>query len=345
MNNNSQVLTTTQVSESGNHYIVFNLKDKQYAVNIEYVIEVINFPEIEIPQNTPLGIIGILKYNGTVINVIDLCPLLGFETSKFSINNQLIITCCNGVFYALHTEKIINISDFDLKYIHPLPFNSDNSILKEVYKVDNNSSVNIIEPKSIEFLINKNIQSDVRTNYSEFFPDDEKSSQIFKMRTIHNENIKEMFSFPVNYSANQYILFQCGNQNFYLDLKYVKEFISLKRLNITKLPYTQDFIMGIINVKGDFLVVIDLKRFLNNEKSEIKEGSKLIIAEGKNFNIALLVDEIKHIKNLKNIYSLNNSNFSSEYISFEFTENNQLFSILNFEKIINDERIYINTSK
>jgi purine-binding chemotaxis protein CheW len=153
-----------------------------------------------------------------------------------------------------------------------------------------------------------------------------------------------MFTFPLNINTNnQYILFTLDNQNYFLDLKHVKEFTSIKRLNITTLPYTKDYIKGIINLKGDFLIVIDLKRFLNNETSQLAEGSKLIVVLGKNFNIALLVDDIKNIKNLTN-NQIRNPEYtgSSEYISNEFVEDGQLYNILNFDKFINDDKLYIN---
>ena len=163
-----------------------------------------------------------------------------------------------------------------------------------------------------------------------------------RIRANQQKITQDVFSFPVNLKTiNQYILFTLDNQNYYLDLKYVKEFVSVKRLNITKLPYTQDYIRGIVNVKGEFLIVVNLMKFLNNDAADTAEGTKLIIAEGKNYNIAFLVDEIKYIKNLKNLLQ---SQFNNEkgYITSEFMDEGILYSILNFEKIVNDERLYIN---
>ena len=143
-------------------------------------------------------------------------------------------------------------------------------------------------------------------------------------------------------TINQYILFSLDKSNYYLDLKYVKEFTTLKRLNITKLPYTKEFIKGIINLRGEFLVVVDLEKFLNENSTKQKETTKLIIVEGKNFNIGLLVDDIKYIKDLKNVQKTTMYTGNSKYIYSEFIEEDVLYSILNFEKIINDEKIYIN---
>ncbi len=88
---------------------------------------------------------------------------------------------------------------------------------------------------------------------------------------------------------------------------------------------------------------MDLKKFLHNQSSTYNESSKLIITEGKNFNLALLVDDIKYIKTLKNITPDNTqTSAATNYIYSEIMEENELRSIINFEKIVNDERLYIN---
>jgi chemotaxis signal transduction protein len=65
-------------------------------------------PQIDIPENTPVGVIGILNYNDVMIKVVDLCPFLGFETQPFSINNQLIIVCVKGQYFAVQADSIVN---------------------------------------------------------------------------------------------------------------------------------------------------------------------------------------------------------------------------------------------
>ena len=344
MNNNYSIMLSSEINNINEYFIVFILKGKQYAINIQHVMEVINIPEIEVPSKAPKSIIGIFNYNGLMIKAIDLCPFLGFEPSTFSINNQLIITIVDGNCFAIHTEKIENITQLSSQNIQAIPYEMDDSILKEVYKAEDNS-INIVDIYSVNKLITENHSNNSNINYIDLFPVDEKSQQILKIRTQQNKSAQEVFSFPFNLNTmNQYILFTLDNHNYYLDLKFVKEFIYIKRLNITKLPYTQDFIKGIINLKGDFLVVVDLKRFLNNDINTIHEGSKLIIAKGKDFNIAFLVDEIKFIKNLKNIDSYKTFAENSKYIFSEFMEDGKLYSILNFEKIINDDRLYINVN-
>ena len=340
--NNYALTSTTNIRNSNDYYIVFYLNEKQYAINIKNVLEVINIPEIEIPIVAPESIIGMFNYNGQMIKTVDICPYLGFETSNFTINHQLIITVIEDSCFAIHTEKIINILQLEAENIQDLPFNIEDSILNKVYKSDD-SAINIIDIQTLNRLLSREHQKEGKINYSNLFPSDDKSKQILSIRAQQNKKVQEVFSFPFDLNTvNQYILFTLDNNNYYLDLKYIKEFTSLKRLNITKLPYTKEYIKGIVNLKGDFLVVIDLKKFLNNEAINSIEPTKLIVVEGKNFKVAFVVDDIKYIKDLKNIQRTNMYSTNSKYIYSEFIEEGELYSILNFEKIINDEKIYIN---
>lgn len=344
MNNN--YLTTAAFFENENkyaNYLVFCVNSKQYALHVTNVIEVINLPQVDIPTNTPLGVIGIINYNDVMIKVVDICPFLGFETQPFDLTNQLIIVCVKGQYFAIRVDSIINISQFEAKDIHPIPFKTETSILGNVFKTTS-EMISIVDIEKVDELLEKNENELGSINYEQLFPNDEKSLKILSIRAEHIKKHSDIFSFPVNINSNnQFILFTLENQNYYLDLKYVKEFNSIKRLNITKLPYTQPFIRGIVNLKGDFLIVIDLKKFLNNNAASAADGSKLIIVNGKNFNIALLVDDIKYIKNLKNSQITNKTMTStSDYVSGEFVEDDILYNVLNFEKFINDERLYIN---
>lgn len=341
--NNNYAITFSSINEDKNtYYIVFTLKEKQYALNIQNIIEVINIPEIEIPSKAPESVIGIFNYNGMMIKTIDLCHYLGFEPSNFTINNKLIIALVNDNCFAIHAERIENIIQINAENIQPIPFELNNSVLSAIYKTED-KSINIVDINILNRLLSGNNSNISKLDYASLFPTDEKSQQILKIRTKQNYSNQEVFSFPFNVnSLNQYILFQLDNNNYYLDLKHIKEFISIKRLNITKLPYTQDFIKGIISVRGEFIVVIDLKRFLNDTANDIQEGSKLIVVECNGFNLAFLVDEIKYIKNLNNNVTSKQTLTTSKYIYSEFVEEDELYGILNFDKIVNDERLYIN---
>lgn len=340
--NNGYSFPVAEAQSLDKYFIIFTLKNKKYAINIYNVVEVINMPKIEIPEITPKGIIGIFNYNGLVIKAVDLCPFLGFSASSFDLNNKMIIVYINEEYFAIHTDNIETISKFEEEKIQNMPYLSEKSLLKQIYKTES-ENIHIINSDVLyEILLNKENQTS-EINYGTLFPKDEKAKQILSLRAKNYWEADDIFSFPVDLqTSKQYILFIIDNQNYYMDIKYVKEFISIKRLNIIKLPYTQEYTAGIVSVKGEFLVVINLNKFLDKEsKNEIK-GGKLIVVEGRDFNIAFLVDDIKYIRNLKDISKSKIYSSNDDYVYAEFMEEGILYSILNFEKILNDERLYIN---
>lgn len=341
MNNNYPVTTENTKSASDEYFIVFSLRNKSYAINIKNVIEVINMPPIEIPETMPKGITGFFNYKGIIIKTVDLCPLLGFESNKYNINSKLIIINIQGTCLAIHTDTIINIFSFENSHIHKIPYSVENSILKNVYE-NGNESICIIDNENLNNILESDTKKTGSINYIELFPDDKEPKNILELRNTHI--IEEQSSYAFNFNLiteNQYILFTLNDRRFYIDLKYIKEFSTTRRYKITKLPYTPSYIKGLVNIKGDFLIVIDLKLFLDMEDTTTSKNSKLIILDKKEFNIALLVDDIKYIQNLNNLTPLAFNNNISKYVYAEFLENDKLYTVLNTEKIINDERLYI----
>lgn len=341
--NNNYSLPSLFNSQNNSDFIVFTLSDKYYAVNINSIVEVIKLTKIEIPLSTPKSVVGMINYNGTFIKVVDLFNLLGFDTPQFSIDNHLIIIKHNDEFIALLVENILNITKLSPENIQQLPFSVNFSLISQVFK-DLTYTINIIDTEQIFVSLNSNAFTQNEVNYTSLLPNDSNSVKILEYRHDLIKEKTQSFSFPIAFeSNNKFILFVIDNQNYYLDLKYVKEFITINNLKITKLPYTQKCIRGIINMKGDFLVVVDLKCFLDNSSQYSPKNGKFIIVQCQNFNIAFLVDDIKHITDLEINKILNvNSQSNSPYILCEFMENNELYSILNIERILNDEKLYIN---
>ena len=340
-NNNSLFLLPDSEAEE-QYFLIFMLQGKKYAVNIKNVIEVINIPELEISEAPPEGIAGLFNYCGNIIKAVDLCPFLGFKTEAYSINSRMIIINTGSGCFAAIADSVDNIDIFENDNIQDMPYSAENSILKQIYKSEKDS-ISIISCEILNRLISAENLKKSSINYAELFPSDEKSKQLLSLRLEHNTSRRNSFSFPAApETQKQYILFVMDNQNYYMDIKYIKEFVSLKRLNITKLPYTPDYAAGITSIKGRFMLAVDLNRFINPEsRHEVKNG-KIIAAAGRDFNIAFLVDDIKYIRNLNDIPQSKIYSSRSDYIYAEFMEDGVLYSILDFPQIINDSRLYIN---
>jgi len=126
-----------------------------------------------------------------------------------------------------------------------------------------------------------------------------------------------------------------------VDAKYISEVIPLKEL--TPLPCTPDFIMGIINVRGKIIAVIDLKKFFNLPKKGITNLNRVIVVKYEDIELGILADEIigsTHIfpdklqKTISTITGINN-----DYL-MGVTEDRLI--ILNIKEFLLNKKIIIN---
>lgn len=80
------------------------------------------------------------------------------------------------------------------------------------------------------------------------------------------------------------------DERYAINSIYVSEVIPLK--NLTPLPCTPDFILGIINVRGKIISVINLKKFFNLQEKGITNLNRVIIINHNGIELGILADEI-----------------------------------------------------
>lgn len=101
--------------------------------------------------------------------------------------------------------------------------------------------------------------------------------------------------------TRQYLSFKLDQEEFALDISKVKEVLDFSK--ITKVPQTPDFMMGVINLRGTVVPVVDL-----NKKFEIKDTQKtsdtrIIIGEvtidGNEIVLGVLADSVHEVVDIE----------------------------------------------
>ena len=60
------------------------------------------------------------------------------------------------------------------------------------------------------------------------------------------------------YMTTQFIVVRYGDEQFGIDIKYVDNIVRMQR--ITRVPKVQSYIKGVINLRGEIIPVISLRR-------------------------------------------------------------------------------------
>lgn len=86
------------------------------------------------------------------------------------------------------------------------------------------------------------------------------------------------------------ISFVLGGETYAVESELVREVYPLK--DFTPLPGVPPFILGIINVRGTIISIVDLKTFFGFPEKGLGQLNKVVILQDENMEFGLLADEI-----------------------------------------------------
>ncbi len=104
-----------------------------------------------------------------------------------------------------------------------------------------------------------------------------------------NENLAEVFI-----DTEKYLLFSTGGLLFGVKAEYVVEIITT--YSIREVPLVPAHISGIINLRGQILPIIDIRHYLNHDKSQ---ESCVIILNIEETMVGIIVDGVEKMIDIK----------------------------------------------
>ena len=315
-------------------YLFLKTNNNQYMVDSENVSKIIILQNLECPATLPKHVMGLLEYEDDYSNVLDLRSLLGLEIKPYPINSKIIIINYKDTKFALLTEDVLDIRRVKPSLIKDAPYNKS-EVVHQIYSPKNDLNTMIISIDSIYNILKKSLEENIfEDNKTNLLPETQNAVEILKQRALSIKQRNELKNYtPVNVD-NQYTTFEIENAKYSLKSKYIKEFFKLNKTKITHIPSTPDFIKGIINIKGDFICVLDIQKYFNRGEIPIGDKSNVIVLESDKVKLGILTNGISKNMSFENIEF--NSN---DYV--DVVQNDNVYCILNVENIINNEKILV----
>jgi len=137
----------------------------------------------------------------------------------------------------------------------------------------------------------------------------------------------------------QLIVFHLGNEEFGADIDQVGEIIGT--VPITSIPDSPDFVRGLVNVRGEIAVAIDLRaRFFLPTNGEV-ESKHIIITEQERSLFGLLVDEVTEVLRISKTEIKSTpelvSRIARAYVSGVIILEDRLIIMLDLKKVLSEE--------
>ncbi|OOC11366.1 chemotaxis protein CheW [Thioalkalivibrio halophilus] len=90
-----------------------------------------------------------------------------------------------------------------------------------------------------------------------------------------------------------YVTFSLADETYAIDVLQVQEV--LKVSDIAPVPGVPDYILGIINLRGNVVTVIDARRRMGLEDREPDDASRIVIIDVDDQNVGILVDSVSEV--------------------------------------------------
>ena len=137
------------------------------------------------------------------------------------------------------------------------------------------------------------------------------------------------------------IEFCLASETYGIESMFVREIHPLR--DLTPLPGVPPFVLGITNVRGQILSVVDLKKFFNLPDKGLGELNKMIILRNKGMEFGILADAILGTMSVA-LDTIQTPPVTVTGIGAEYLKGvtGERVIVLDAQKIIDDERIIVN---
>ncbi len=98
-------------------------------------------------------------------------------------------------------------------------------------------------------------------------------------------------------SSLQIVCFKIGTEEYGIDILKVQEILKLP--NITKLPKTEPYIMGVIDLRGRVIPIADLSIKFGIESGNLKGNSRAVVVDIGGKQVGLAIDSVSHVIKVK----------------------------------------------
>ena len=137
----------------------------------------------------------------------------------------------------------------------------------------------------------------------------------------------------------QWVTFHLENEKYGIKVMQVQEV--LRMTEIAPVPGAPHYVLGIINLRGNVVTVIDTRRRFGLSDQDHDDETRIVIVEANNNVVGILVDSVAEVVDLKasEIETAPNvgNDESSKYIQGVSSRDNQLLILVDVNKLLSDE--------
>ena len=140
-------------------------------------------------------------------------------------------------------------------------------------------------------------------------------------------------------TVSQWVTFRLGDEIYGIDVLQVQEVLRITE--ISPVPGAPDYVLGIINLRGNVVTVIDARNRFGLPPKETDDASRIIVVDAFEKVVGLLVDNVSEVAYVPNSQIETGPNVGAEesnkFVSGVCNRDDELLILVDLAKLINSE--------
>lgn len=143
----------------------------------------------------------------------------------------------------------------------------------------------------------------------------------------------------VNDEVLQWVTFQLEEETYGINVMQVREV--LRYTEIAPVPGAPDYVLGIINLRGNVVTVIDTRSRFGLVQAEITDNSRVIVIEAESQVVGIMVDSVAEVVYLRtseiDTTPSVGTDESAKFIQGVSNRNGNLLILVDLNKLLSDD--------
>ena len=359
-------MTTAEstVTSTVTSYVIFALQGVIYGIDASCVKEIFSLPELAIAIDAPDDIVGLLNLRGSLVPVMDLNRRFGYSFQDYRLEDSVIAIEQMGEMLGIVVNQVIEVVAIASESIestiyarHPsrlikgvAKFNSENiALLKSDALFDYadvlKQRVGDMQPWTDEqdsAIVPKHWLRRHGDFFETFCPNStEQERQTFRTRA---ERLMQPSHRNDLLGLRPLAVVGLGEEYFGLDLDVVREFTEFHK--VTPIPCCPDHVVGNINLRGEIVTLIDIRRTLHMQVDPQSQTTKAIVVHIDDLVMGIPVEKVFDVLYLQKSDIKPNPTATSDgdrdYLQGTVLYQDKMMGILNLAKIFAEGNLSVN---
>jgi purine-binding chemotaxis protein CheW len=272
--------TEEEILTDERQLVSFTVSDEEYAIPIENIQEIVQIPEhITKVPNSEQSILGIMNLRDKILPLASLRRLFGFPEEQLTEQSRIVVLSIENLSVGIVVDSVKEVLRVPESVIEPVP----SIILKDEKDFEITEICRLNEGKRLVSIISvSNLfkRKDIKEALSSV-----ETEKDIEEKKENEETLEE---------EEQFVVFKLDEQEYTVPIESVQEIVRIPE-GLTHVPKTPDFVEGVINLRGNVLPVIDLRKRFDLQEKQRDEHQRIMVFVIDNISVGFIVDSVNEV--------------------------------------------------